>query len=85
MGAKVVVYRGVQQLGVRALLPSSGAVLPTAESKDCVACCFFSHPTLTIDDIVASAPAPYVRPLDRYCSLVAPRHTSQPRQELAVN
>lgn len=40
-GAKVVVYRGddggVQQLGARALLPSSGVVLPTAESKDCVA------------------------------------------------
>jgi hypothetical protein len=56
-GAKVAVNRGgddggVQQLGVRALLPSSGVVLPTAESKDGVACCFFSHPTLTTNDIV---------------------------------
>lgn len=51
MGAKVEVYRdggdeGVQQLGVRALLPFSGVVLPTVKSKDGAACWFFSHPTL---------------------------------------
>lgn len=69
MGAKVEVFRdggdeGVQQLGVRALLPFSGVVLPTVKSKDGAACWFFSHPTLTID-IVTSAPASYVQPLDR--------------------
>lgn len=45
--AKAAVYRdGVQQLGEWALLPLSEVASPMVESKDDVACWFFSHPTL---------------------------------------
>lgn len=47
VGAGAAVYPdGVQQLDVWVLLPLSGVACPMVESKDDVACWFFSHPTL---------------------------------------
>jgi len=47
VGAEAAVYQdGVQQPDVWALLPLSGVARPMVESKDDVACWFFSHPTL---------------------------------------